>query len=201
MMLSSRKKLLVSFALLLFVFALLTPTANAKDGEYDAIVNHLKSKYQAKKIKIPFLWVARFAVKIVRPAGVKSFDITLFEKLQFSRTTLDEEMQAAMRNSLSAEWNPILRIRSREGEQVYMYMREAGNDVKIMLVTIDKDEAAVIRAKFSPDKLAEFINNPKIFGVSLGDSDQRAQNRRKDSDDNNEDAKTEEKKEVPQKDN
>jgi hypothetical protein len=168
-----RKRLLASFALLLLVFALITPTANAKDREFDAIVKHLKTKYQAKKVKIPFLWVARFAVKIVRPAGVKSFDITLFEKLQFSRTALDEEMQAAMRNSLSAEWSPILRIRSRTGEQVYMYMREAGKDVKIMFVTIDKDEAAVIRAKFNPDKLAEFINNPKIFGISLSDSDQR----------------------------
>jgi hypothetical protein len=170
-----RKRLLISFVLLLFIFALTVPTANAKDGEFDAIVKHLKTKYQAKKVKIPFLWVARFAVKIVRPAGVKSFDITLFEKLQFSRATLDEEMQAAMRNSLSADWSPILRIRSRTGEQVYMYMREAGKDVKIMFVTIDKDEAAVIRAKFNPNKLAEFINNPKIFGISLSDSDQRVQ--------------------------
>ena len=195
-----RKRLLVSFALLLFVFALTQPeTANGKDGEFDAVVSHLKTKYQAKKVKIPFLWVARFAVKIVRPAGVKSFDITLFEKLQFSKTTLDEEMQAAMRNSLSAEWSPVLRVRSRTGEQVYMYMREAGNDVKIMFVTIDNENAAVIRAKFNPEKLAEFINNPKIFGISLSDSDQRASKRERKSEPT-EEAKTEEK-EEPKKDN
>jgi hypothetical protein len=168
-MLLKRKSLLISFALLLFVFAQFAPAAKATDGEFDAIANHLKTKYQAKKVKIPFLWVARFAVKIVRPAGVKSFDITIFENLKFSRATLDEEMQAAMRNSLSAEWSPILRIRSRNGEQVYMYMREAGKDVKIMFVTIENDEAVVIRAKFNPDKLADFVNNPKIFGISLSD--------------------------------
>lgn len=189
-----RKRLLVSFALLLFVFALTQPTAKAKDGEFDAVVNHLKTKYQAKKIKIPFLWVARFAIKIVRPAGVKSFDITLFEKLQFSRSTLDEEMRAAMHNSLSAEWSPVLRIRSRTGEQVYMYMREAGKDVKIMFVTIDNENAAVIRARFNTDKLAEFINNPKIFGISLSDSDQRASNKER-KEKPIEAAKTEEKKE------
>lgn len=194
-----RKRLLVSFALLLFIFTLTATTANAKDGEFDAVVNHLKTKYRAKKVSIPFLWVARFAVKIVKPAGVKSFDITLFENLQFSRATLDEEMQAAMRNSLSADWSPILRIRSREGEQVYMYMREAGKDIKIMFVTIDKNEAAVIRAKFNPDKLAEFINDPKIFGISISDSDQRAQVKRKDSNDK-EDAKPAEKKEEPEQD-
>lgn len=191
-MILQRKRLLISFALLLFVFALTAPTANAKDKEFDAIVKHLKTKYQAKKVKIPFLWVARFAVKIVRPAGVKSFDITLFEKLQFSRATLDEEMQSAMRNSLSADWSPILRIRSKEGEQVYMYMREEGKDVKIMFVTIDKDEAAVIRAKFNPDKLAEFINNPKIFGISLSDSDAMAKSK---------ETKREEQKQPVEKDN
>jgi len=52
-----------------------------------------------------------------------------------------------------------------------MYMREAGkNSVKISLVTIDKEQAAVIRATVNPEKLAEFIENPKIFGISLDDS-------------------------------
>ena len=45
-----------------------------------------------------------------------------------------------------------------------------------MFVSIDKDEAAVIRATFDADKLAEFINNPKIFGISLNDHDQSTNN-------------------------
>lgn len=160
---------LMFLAAMVFTFA--APTTKAGDREYDSVVRHLKTKYQAKKVKIPFMWLARFAVKVVRPAGVKSFNVTLFEKLSFSHTTLDEEMQAAMRNSLSADWNPIFRVRSREGQQAYMYLREAGGDVKMILVTIEKEQAAVIRAKFSPDKLAEFINNPRILGISLDNND------------------------------
>jgi hypothetical protein len=53
-------------------------------------------------------------------------------------------------------------------------MREAGNCVKLTLVTIDKEQAAVIRATFSPDRLADFINDPKIFGISLRDDPQEA---------------------------
>ena len=167
-----KTKLLLTFAVSLLVFTFAAPAATAKPNEYKAIVQHLKTKYQAKKVNIPFMWLARFAVSVVHPAGVKSFSITLFEKLKFSRDTLDTEMQSALRDSFSAEWTPILRIRSRDGEQVYMYMREAGRNMRITLVTIDKDEAAVIRATFDPDKLAEFINNPKIFGISLDDSQQ-----------------------------
>ena len=166
------KKSLITFSFLLLVLTFVSPNVHAKGGEYEAIVRHLKTKYQAKKVKIPFMWLARFAVSVVRPAGVKSFSVTMFEDLKFSRDTLDEEMQAAMRTSFSKDWSPILRVRSRTGEQVYMYMRETGKVVKIALVTIDREQASVIRATFNPDKLADFINDPKIFGISLDDNKQ-----------------------------
>ena len=146
-------------------------SAVSKPSEYKLIVKHLRSRYRAKKVTIPFVWLARFAVSVVRPAGVKSFSITLFEDLKFSAETLDKEMQTAMKNSFGrAEWSPILRARSAEGQQVYMYMREAGNNVKIAMVAIDKENAAVIRATFSPERLAEFINDPKLFGISLNEN-------------------------------
>ncbi len=169
----SKKKIFIWLTFLTLAVTFAAPTANAKGGEYKAVVKHLKTKYQAKKVKIPFMWLARFAVSVVRPAGVKSFSVTIFEDLKFSRETLDEEMQTAMRNSFSTDWSPILRVRSRTGEQVYMYMREAGKSVKLAVVTIDKQQAAVVRATFNPEKLAEFINDPKIFGISLDDSDPR----------------------------
>ena len=167
-----KKKSTAMLAFLVFVLAFNTLPANAKGGEYKNIVKHLKSNYKAKKVKIPFMFLARFAVSVVRPAGVKSFSITLFEDLKFSRETLDKEMQTAMRSSFGTEWSPIFHVRSRDGQQAYMYMREAGKSVKITLVTIEKGQAAVIRATFSPEQLADFINDPKIFGISLDDGQQ-----------------------------
>jgi hypothetical protein len=143
----------------------------SKPSEYASIVKHLKTKYRAKKVKIPFMWLARFAVGVVRPAGVKSFSVTLFEDLKFSKETLDGEMQTAMKRSFDGpEWGSILRARTADGQQVYMYMREADKNVKVAMVTIDKQNAAIIRATFSPDRLADFINNPKVFGISLNES-------------------------------
>jgi hypothetical protein len=165
-----KRKFTAALTFLLLILAFNAPTANAKGGEYKNIVKHLKSNYKAKKVKIPFMFLARFAVSVVRPAGVKSFSVTLFQDLKFSRETLDKEMQTAMRNSFGAEWSPIFHVRSRDGQQAYMYMREAGKSVKIALVTIDKEQAAVIRATFSPERLADFINDPKIFGISLDDN-------------------------------
>jgi hypothetical protein len=174
-MMKQRKPFLAAAVFFLLAVSFAPLTAEAKGGEYKQIVRHLKTKYQAKKRKIPFLWLARFAVSVVRPAGVKSFSVTIFEDLKFSAETLDGEMQMAMRDSFGADWSSILRVRSRTGEQVYMYMRDAGKDaVKISLVTINKEQAAVIRATINPDKLAEFMDNPKIFGISLNDAEQQA---------------------------
>ena len=164
-----QKKILIAPAFLLLIFALSAPVANAKGNEYKEIVNHLKTKYQAKKVKIPLIWLARFAVGVVSPVGVKSFSVTMFEDLKFARSTLDTEMQTAMKNSFGAGWSPIFHVRSRTGEQIYMYMREAGGSVKLAVVTIDKEQAAVISATFKPEKLVDFINDPKIFGISLDD--------------------------------
>jgi len=164
-----RKRLFVASALLSLTIAFTAPAAMANPSEFDRIASHLRLKYQAKKVRIPFMWLARAAVKVARPAGVKSFNVTLFDNLKFSRETLDREMQDAMKNSFGPEWSSILRVRSQDGQQAYMYMREDGKNIKIAVVTIDKEEAAVIRATFCPEKLAEFINDPKIFGISLSD--------------------------------
>ena len=170
------KRIAAVACLTLFLFVSISaPSAQAHTHkEYDAIVYHLKTKYHAKKVNLFFMWAARAIVSIAHPAGVKSFSLTIFDHLKFSSDTVDSEMQAAMRNSFGPEWSPIFHLRSRTGQQAYMYMRDAGENVKVVLVTIDKENAAVIRATFSPDKLADFINDPKIFGISLNDDRPRS---------------------------
>src|SRR5687768_4925514 len=144
-----RKNIILATLLLLLSISFVLP-ANAstagKPSEYGRIVKHLKTKYRAKKVKVPFMWLARFAVSVVRPAGVKSFSLTLFEDLKFSAESVDREMQMAMKNSFAhREWSSIMRARTAEGQQVYMYMRESGKNVKIAMVAIDKEKAAIIR--------------------------------------------------------
>lgn len=158
----------LAMALLLGAVALSAAApASAAGNEFDAVCDRLEQRFDAKKVKIPFQWLARAAVGIVRPAGVKSFKVTIYRDLKFSPETLDAGMRSVMSEAFDSNWTPILRVVSKEGEQVYMNMREHKNNVKVLLVTINRDEAVVIRAKFDPEKLAAFIENPKIFGIEL----------------------------------
>ncbi|MDT4898838.1 MAG: hypothetical protein QOH25_3915 [Acidobacteriota bacterium] len=158
---------LVAFVITATLLVAVPQTARADDPEFDAITRHLKLFYNARRISIPFLGLANFFVKIVRPAGVKSFKVAIFEDLNFTGGKTDTGLGAVMRNALSPEWQPLLRVRSRDGEQVYVYGREAGENVKLMVVTIDKSDAVVARVKLSPKRLGEFLNNPKILGISV----------------------------------
>ena len=158
---------LIAFVMTATLLAAIPQTARAGDAEFDAITKHLKLFYNARRVSIPFLGLANFFVKIVRPAGVKSFKVAIFEDLNFTPGKTDSELGTVMRNALSPEWQPLVRIRSREGERVYVYAREAGENIKLMVVTIDRSDAVVARVKLSPKRLSEFLNNPKILGISV----------------------------------
>ncbi len=165
----SLRKCAISAVILSVLLCIGSANVSAKPSEYEAIVRHLKTQYKAKKVNLFVMWAARAFVSMAKPAGVKSFSITLFKDLKFSLETVDSEMQAAMRNCYGPEWSAIFHVRSRTGQQAYLYMREVDKDVRLVLVTVDKEYAAVIRATINPDKLVDFINDPKIFGVRLGD--------------------------------
>jgi hypothetical protein len=158
---------LVALVITASALSLAPRTAQAGDPEFDAITKYLKQQFNAKRISIPFLGLANFFVKVVRPAGVKSFKVAIFENLNVAPGQAHTELGLVIRNALSPQWQPLVRIRSREGEQTHVYAREDGKNIKLMVVTLDRTDAVVARVKISPQRLAEFVQNPKILGISL----------------------------------
>src|SRR5215207_1347093 len=152
----TRARAYAVLATLLLTFALSSP-ATARADDFDAVV---------KNVRIPFLGLASFATKLVRPAGVKSFKLAVLEDL--TRAGDVSGLGAAIGQSLGPEWRPLVRVRSGRGaEQTHVYVREAGDNLKVMVVTLDGDQATVIRAKINPEALARFARDPKLLGVSL----------------------------------
>ena len=146
--------------------ALFCAPASAKGDDFKAVVNNVRAACGGKKVRIPFLGLANFAAKFVRPAGVKSFKLAVFEDLKMSGDVA--ALGAALGRSLGPEWRALVRVRAGRGaEQTYVYVRDAGDDLKLMVVTLDGDQATVIHAKVSPEALARFARDPKLLGISL----------------------------------
>lgn len=164
---TKRKRYFIYVLALAVALSFGSAPASAKDHEFDAIAKHLKSQYKAKRRKIPLMGLANFAIKIIRPAGVKSIKVAIFEELNHAPAVGDNALSLVMRNALSPHWQPLVRLRSRNGEQMHVYAAEEGKSVKLMVVTIDGSEAVVARVKINPEKLKEFLENPKLMGISL----------------------------------
>jgi hypothetical protein len=161
----TRTRLRAVLAALLLASVLSSPAA-ARADDFDAVVKNVRAACGGRKVRIPFLGLAGFATRLVRPAGVKSFKLAVFEDL--SRAGDVSGLGAAIGQSLGPGWRPLVRIRSGRGaEQTHVYVREAGDNLKLMIVTLDGEQATVIRAKVNPEALARFAQDPRILGISL----------------------------------
>jgi hypothetical protein len=164
------ERLFIHALILLAILSISSASAPAQQrgGGFDAIAKHLKTRYQARKKGIPFLGLAKFAIRIVKPAGVKSINVSLFEDLKNTSGLPDGELSGMMRDSLSAEWQPLISIRQRNGDQIYIYATEAGKDIKLAVLAINQTDAVLARVKVEPNALRKFLDNPSILGISLG---------------------------------
>src|SRR5438270_6601012 len=150
--------------LLLSLLHMLPAAARAKEGDFDAVVRNVKVACGGKRVRIPFLGLANFATRVVRPAGVKSFKLAVFEDLE--RAGDAAQLGPAISQALGPGWRPLVRVRSRRGGgQTLVYDRESGENLHLMIVTLDGEQATVIPAKANPQALAKFARAPKVLGI------------------------------------
>ena len=165
------RRIFISPVLLLTITLTLLPTAaGAKDREFSPITKYLKTQYQARQRHGFWLGLAGMAVKMIRPAGVKSFKLAFFESLNLAGDTHGAGLNSAMRSALSREWQPLVRVSSnqRSEKQGFVYARQDGKDFKLMIVALDNNQAFVVRVKINPETMMKWMEKPEILGIDLG---------------------------------
>jgi len=167
----TRKSLFTRLLIVAALLSLAPPIASASDRSFSSVVKHLKSNYRAKgKSTFGLVNFARFAVKLIRPAGVKNFKVAMLSDLQYQEHPAPGtiEFHSFIRNTVNPLWKPLFQYNGRlKGQWTYVYVTQEDKDVKILAVALQQREAYVVQFKFSPDKLAKFIDDPKIMGISL----------------------------------
>jgi len=158
-----------NLTLLLIVMLLSGAAVSAIGGDFDKLVSRIESQYKAKKTKIPFLGLASFAVKIIRPAGVKDFKLAVFDSRDFTDKPGDPSFKLFMRDTLIPEkWGPMFQVQSsRDGTRSYIYSRPKGNDFELMVVNFTQRQATVVQTRVDPKTLAQWINNGSNGGGIL----------------------------------
>ena len=171
------KRLLTRFSISVVVLTLAPVASLAGDESFSSVVKHIKSSYHAKQQGFfGAMMLARFAVKMVKPAGVKNFKLVLLRDLDYSDSPepRSAEFHSFIQSKIDPIWTPLVQYSSpREKQWTYVYVTREKEDVKILVVTLQRKDAVVLQTKFSPAKLVEFMNNPQIMGISLNDNKSR----------------------------
>jgi hypothetical protein len=185
------KRLLSRFSISVVMLTLAPVASLAGDESFSSVVKHIKSSYHAKQQGFfGAMMLARFAVKIVKPAGVKNFKLVLLRDLDYSEAPEPRSAQfhSFIQSKIDPIWTPLVQYSSpREKQWTYVYVTREKEDVKILVVTLQRKDAVVLQTKFSPAKLVEFMNNPQIMGISLNDNKSRDRVARADDADDEDD--------------
>lgn len=170
-----KKAVVLSFIFL--ALAGFTSVAHAKGDDFGAVVKLIEQFYHVKHQEIPFLARAgmKTATTVARISGGRrrqiaeagSVKVAYFEDQDFKANG----SLTAFKNSMGAtlpSWSPFIQVASgKDGEQTYLYLRDAGEKFNVLVVTLEPRNACVVQITVSPENLAKLMMNPDEMGKTI----------------------------------
>ena len=143
--------------------AFLMPVQNAfARDDFGKIVHHIEVNYHVHRQHRWVMGLAGFTVKFWHIAGVKSLKGAIFENQPFVNAASDTRFDEVVRAAMDSGWQPLVQSWDRHtGERTYIYAQEVsskkGQDMKLLVVSLESNEAVVLQVKVDPKKLNDFI--------------------------------------------
>lgn len=159
------------------VVFLISPSAtHAKGDDFKSVVKIIEQFYGVKHEEIPFLAkagikVARTAARVKggtarRLADAGSIKLAIFENQAFAGDF--SKFRTGLNAALQETWSPLIQtVSATDAEQVYIFLREAGNKCHVLVITIEQNDATVVQATLSPRNLALLLKDPEGTGKSI----------------------------------
>lgn len=175
-----RRKFFQRFFIALAAVALSSAVASAsraaKGGEFGDVVKLIESHYRVKHkgmslaAKVGMKAGQMVARRLTNYSEYGSAKFVYFEDQDFTAAPGGADFFAAMRGELEPLWQPLVQVRAqKDGEQSYVYTREAGKFFRVLVVTIDRRDATVVQVDLAPQKLWLLMRDPDSMGKTLTD--------------------------------
>ena len=158
------------------VFLISPSLVHAKGDDFKSVVKMIEQFYGVKHVGIPFL--AKAGMKVGRTAArikggtakqiadAGSIELAVFEDQKFDGEFT--KFRAELNSALQETWSPLVQtISATDGEQVYIFLREAGKKFQVLVITIEERDATVVQANVSPKNLALLLKDPEGTGRAI----------------------------------
>lgn len=146
----------------LLVASMLISPAFAVDRQFGDIVRAISDEFHTRPMRIPFFGLVNVVAFVARPAGTSHIDLAVFEHLDTGDRS-SRELSHIVQRAVGRGWQPFVQVQSHRngGDEIVMvYMRPEGRDCRLLVTTIEHDEATVVELKLNPDGLQRWISDP-----------------------------------------
>ena len=163
----------------ILVVVLVLTTANAvhaKGDDFNSVVKMIEQFYRVKPAGIPFLAKAGMKIGTTaarikggqarRLAEAGSIKLAVFEDQTFNGDIT--KFRSSLNEALTVTWMPLIQVISATDEaQVYIFLKDAGEKINVLVITIEQRDATVVQVTLSPANLALLLKDPEGTGKAI----------------------------------
>lgn len=138
---------------------LLTLVALPLHADFSSMARAIDAQQGVTRIWIPFLGIARVAVRMVAPEGVHDFQLVTFE----GADGVDpHKLQEIIRAQAGPGFVPLVQTWSRHSKEwSFIYARPSRNTNRLELIVLahDDDDTVLVRVEVDADRIAQELRD------------------------------------------
>lgn len=124
-------------------------------ADFNDIARAIDRQDGVKRVWIPFLGIARLAVRIVEPEGVHDFQLVTFTGAE---KTDSRHLQQIMRTHIGPGFKPLVQVWSKKSnERSFIYARPRGELIELVVLAQDDGETVLVRVEVDANVVARQI--------------------------------------------
>ena len=138
---------------------LLTVVALPLHADFASVARAIDAQSGVKRIWIPFLSIARIAVRMVQPEGVHDFQLATFEGAD---DVNPETLRGIMRSKVGAGFVPIVQVWSKKSNEwsfIYAKPSSDANRLELMILAHDDSDTVLVRVDVDAKVIARELKN------------------------------------------
>jgi hypothetical protein len=144
------------------VLMLAAPCFAKRDNQFRSLVKAIEKQYGTHHMRIPFLGLATFCMRVGRVPGAAGLKIAVFEHLPNSGVASNDSFQKSVQTIVGSDWHPLVRARSGEdGNLTMIYTNPDQQELRLLVVSVEGTEATVVQAKLKKSQIWKWIRKPE----------------------------------------
>jgi hypothetical protein len=171
------KKTLIRGLLVTVLIQAVVGSAWSKGEDFGDVVKMIEQFYHVKHTGLPFLAKAgiKATTTVAKLAGgpkrqlaeAGSVKVAYFEDQEFAERSL-VDFKASVNSKLTNAWSPLVQVVSpKDDSQTYVYLRNAGEKFKVLVINIEKRDGSVVQVTLAPQTLAMLMKDPDQIGSTI----------------------------------